>query len=158
MKLTIVTSDGKVCKDNLCYSSLTWDGTPADVHALQWLDISGSIEFLNGVNPNEDIAVLPDWANNAMASWQVAYDNAHKPAPEPLPPTADKNKLTASNLLSATDWTTVADVSNPSVSNPYLSNVSEFLTYRNVVRQYAVYPVAGNIVWPTLPTENWVKV
>ena len=44
------------------------------------------------------------------------------------------------------------------MSNPYLANQAEFITYRNEVRQYAVYPEAGNITWPTLPVENWVKV
>jgi hypothetical protein len=136
---------------------LVWAGTPDDVHALQWLDVSGSIEFVDGAQPNEDITVLPDWANNAMAAWQVAYDEAHNP-PAPLPPTAEQNKTTATNLLSKTDWTTIADVSNPATSNPYLSNVNEFLSYRNQVRQYAVYPVAGDINWPTVPQEVWVKV
>jgi len=72
--------------------------------------------------------------------------------------TADQNKATASALLSATDWSTIADVSNPATANPYLANQADFIAYRNAVRQYAVYPVAGNITWPILPTENWVKV
>jgi len=57
-------------------------------------------------------------------------------------------------LLSATDWTSIADVSNPAVSNPYLMNQSEFLSYRSQLRQLAVYPVA-NPVFPTAPTEKW---
>ena len=155
MKLSIIPSDGAVCKDDLCYINLIWQGTPIDVHALQWLDVSGSIEFIDSLKPNEDITVLPDWANNALASWQVAYDEAHQP---PAPPTAQQNKSTASNLLSKTDWTTIADVSDPAKSNPYLSNANEFLVYRNEVRQYAVYPVAGYITWPVVPQEVWVKI
>ena len=92
-------------------------------------------------------AIANGW-ENITGSW---------PLP-PAPPTADENKATASQLLSATDWTTIADVGNPQLSNPYLANQADFLTYRNAVRQYAVYPVAGNITWPILPTENWVKV
>lgn len=76
----------------------------------------------------------------------------------PEPPTAEQNKLTASSLLSQTDWTTIADIGNPQYCSPYLANQAEFIAYRNAVRQYAVYPVAGNIDWPTVPTENWVKV
>jgi len=94
-----------------------------------------------------DKAIANGW-ENITGSW---------PLP-PSPPTAEENKQTAAGLLSATDWTTIADVGNPQLSNPYLANQAEFLTYRNAVRQYAVYPVAGNITWPALPTENWVKV
>ena len=78
--------------------------------------------------------------------------------PPPYVPTAEVNKATATGLLQATDWTTIADVGNPAMSNPYLANQAEFIAYRNSVRQYAVYPVEGNIDWPTAPTENWVKV
>lgn len=78
--------------------------------------------------------------------------------PPPYVPTAQDNKSTATSLLQATDWTTIADVGNPQMSNPYLANQAEFIAYRNSVRQYAVYPVAGNITWPTEPTENWVSV
>ena len=62
----------------------------------------------------------------------------------------------ASALLSATDWTSISDVANPAVSNPYLMNQSAFLSYRSQLRQLAVYPVA-NPVWPTKPTEQWSK-
>jgi hypothetical protein len=77
---------------------------------------------------------------------------------EPPFPTANDNKATASALLSNTDWTSVADVGNPAMSNPYLANQAEFIAYRNAVRQYAVYPVAGNITFPTAPQEVWTKV
>lgn len=73
-------------------------------------------------------------------------------------PTASENKATASGLLSATDWTTIADVGNPQMANPYLANQSEFLAYRNTIRQIAVYPVAGNLTWATVPVEVWTKV
>jgi hypothetical protein len=94
-----------------------------------------------------DEAIANGW-ENITGSW---------PLP-PTPPTADQNKSTAAYLLSQTDWTTIADVGNPAMSNPYLANQAEFIAYRNTVRQYAVYPEAGNITWPTSPTENWVKV
>ena len=60
--------------------------------------------------------------------------------------------------LQATDWTTIPDVSDPTKSNPYLSNVQDFVVYRNAVRQYAINPVAGDINWPTLPQEVWTTV
>ena len=78
--------------------------------------------------------------------------------PAPYVPTADQNKATATQLLQTTDWTTIADVGNPQMSNPYLANQAEFIAYRNVVRQYAVYPTPGTIDWPTIPTEQWSQV
>ena len=148
MKLTIIPSDGAVYEDGVCYSDLTWAGTPPNVHALQWDNGSGWIEFNDG-SPNEDIDVLPLWAANAEAAWTEA--NTPKP---PEPPTAEANKQTAMGLLSATDWVNQPDVRNTAVS-PHLVNGQEFDAYRLQVRQIAVYPVAGDLTWPTLPTEVW---
>jgi hypothetical protein len=77
-----------------------------------------------------------------------------------VPPalTADENKATAVALLQATDWTTIADVGNPQMSNPYLANQAEFIAYRNTIRQIAIYPVAGDLVWATVPQEVWQAV
>lgn len=90
---------------------------------------------------------------------QQAIDNGWEnitsnwPLP-PEPPTAEENKATASQLLTATDWTTIADVVDP-INSPYLANQAEFITYRNLVRQIAVYSTAGDLVWPVKPTEIW---
>jgi len=149
MKLTIIPSDGAVYENDICYSNLTWQGTPPNVHALQWLDVSGSIEFNDG-SPNENITVLPQWADNAMDAWTVANT--------PSPPTAEQNKQAAVSKLQATDWATIPDVADPAKSNPYLSNAQDFVTYRNAVRQYAIYPVAGEINWPVVPQEVWTTV
>ena len=62
-----------------------------------------------------------------------------------------KNK--ASELLYATDWTTIPDVTNPA-NNPYLLNQADFIAYRNTVRALAVNPVT-NPTFPTKPTEQW---
>jgi hypothetical protein len=62
-------------------------------------------------------------------------------------------KRTASELLYATDWTTIPDVALPE-NNPYLTNQADFIAYRNQLRQLAVNP-AVNPVWPTKPTEQW---
>ena len=61
-------------------------------------------------------------------------------------------------LLQQTDWTTIPDVGDPTKANPYLANVVDFITYRNTVRQYAIYPVEGNINWPEVPAEVWQTV
>jgi len=96
-----------------------------------------------------------------IVSHQFTYVNGQfipVPQPEPVPPTAEQNKTAATQKLQTTDWITIPDVSDPTKSNPYLSNVQEFVTYRNAVRQYAVNPVAGYINWPTKPTEVWTTV
>lgn len=148
MKLTIIPSDGAVYEDGKCYAGLTWEGTPANVHALQWDTDAGWIEYNDGT-PNETINVLPTWAWNA----EVAWSEADMPKP-PVPPTADQNKQTAMVLLSDTDWVNQPDVRDPA-NSPHLTNAAEFDAYRLQVRQLAVHPVAGDLTWPTLPTEVW---
>ena len=150
MKLTIIPSDGAVYEDGLAYSNLVWEGTPPNVHALQWQDVAGWIEYID--QPNENITVLPEWADNAMAAWTVA--NTPVPPPPPVPPTAEQNKNTASQLLANTDWTTIPDIANP-INDPYLANQDEFIAYRNEIRKIAVYPTAGYLVWATPPIEVW---
>ena len=60
----------------------------------------------------------------------------------------------AKDILTATDWTSIPDVGNPTASNPYLVNQSAFIAYRSQIRALAINPVA-NPVWPTQPTEQW---
>lgn len=81
------------------------------------------------------------------------YEGSCQPKPIPVP-TAEENKATAVDKLSATDWTQTSDVSNPT-NNPYLMNVAQFSAYRDQVRQVAVNPVSGFIDWPTEPSAQW---
>lgn len=164
MKLTIIPSDGAVYENGVCYSNLTWEGTPANVHALQWNSDApftvddvvyyGWIEFNDGAS-NDNISVLPLWAGNAELAWDAAAN-----PPPPPPPTPEEiqeqNKAQASSLLQQTDWTATVDIANPQYSNPYLMNQNDFLAYRSQVREIAVNPPTTLVdVWPTLPTEQW---
>jgi hypothetical protein len=81
---------------------------------------------------------------------QVAYD------PVAVQEEADKLscKAQATSILQTTDWTSIADVGDPTKANPYLVNQAEFIAYRSTVRGYAVNPVV-NPVFPTQPTEQW---
>ena len=65
------------------------------------------------------------------------------------------NKSQATLLLQQTDWTTIPDVSDPAVSDPYLVNSAEFATYRNQVRKIAVNPPVIVDAWPVKPEEVW---
>jgi hypothetical protein len=66
----------------------------------------------------------------------------------------DSCKAQATSILSATDWTSIADVGDPTKSNPYLVNQAAFISYRSTVRNLAVNPVVDP-VFPTAPTEEW---
>jgi hypothetical protein len=74
MKLTIIKNDGAVYKDSVSYSDLSLPTVPSDVHALQWNDSVGHIEFVDNVKANEAITELPSWANDALTAWQSAYE------------------------------------------------------------------------------------
>lgn len=151
MKLTIIPTDGAVYQDSVVYLNLEWSGTPAGVHALQWQDIEGWIEYTDPNIPNEYINTLPQWANNAMDAWTVAN------TPKPIPPiTAVDNKLKASTLLRETDWVTLPDVLDTTIL-PYLTNQAEYLVYRAALRVIVVEPIDGDMIFPIKPTAQWIK-
>jgi len=76
MKLTIIPVDGAVYKDGYSYSGLNLAAAPSNVHALQWKDTKGWIEFTDnddGTKPqNEVITELPSWANACVTKWDEA--------------------------------------------------------------------------------------
>lgn len=79
MRLTIIPSDGSVYKNFFSYSGLDLSFVPADIHALQWYDTYGEVEFkrqfIDGqmVHPqNQIITELPSWANQAVTKWEEA--------------------------------------------------------------------------------------
>lgn len=74
MKLTIIKNDGAVYKDNVSYANLSLPTVPSDVHALQWNNDKGHIEFVDNIKANEAITELPSWANDALTAWQTAYE------------------------------------------------------------------------------------
>ena len=95
------------------------------------------------------VTIRGDVAYNAQDN-EVSYDLAAVDAQ------AAKNtcKAQATTILNATDWTSIADVGDPTKSNPYLVNQAAFISYRSTVRNLAVNPVVDP-VWPTPPTEQW---
>jgi hypothetical protein len=76
MRLSIIRADGAVYKDGVSYSGLDLSNVPANIHALQWYETEGEVEFIN--NPdrtkpqNELIAELPAWANACVTKWNEA--------------------------------------------------------------------------------------
>ena len=153
MELTIIPIDGSVRKNGVEYIQLDLSSCaiPSNIRALQWQETLGWLEFWD--KQNEDITELPSWVDSCLSIWNVA----NTPVP-PSPPTEEQNKQKAIKLLQKTDWSSIPEVSDPTKSNPYLSNANDFVTYRNAVRQYALNPVAGDITWPTSPQEVWTTV
>jgi hypothetical protein len=71
MKLTIITSDKTVYVDGVSYGELVLSTIPSNIHALQWKESSGWIEFNDG-QTNEPIDILPQWAIDSVTVWAVA--------------------------------------------------------------------------------------
>ncbi len=73
-RVTIIVDDGAVYLDELTYISLDFSdcGIPEDVHALQWLNGEGEIEFRSNEVQNEKITELPDWALKCVTKWEEA--------------------------------------------------------------------------------------
>jgi len=83
MKLSIIVPDKTVYKDRpfyngrISYTLENWaesptasGGPPANIHALQWDETSGHIEYKDGSN-NTIIDALPSWANQAVIAWEL---------------------------------------------------------------------------------------
>lgn len=86
-RITIIPSDGFISIDGVSkFQPFDFSGCliPSDIHALQWYNNRGWIEFTDDDDPftpkqaNEDINELPTWANACVEVW-----NAWQP---PLPP------------------------------------------------------------------------
>ena len=118
-----------------------------DYAAILSLNYIGAQWSLNG-----DSYEGLEWHDSTPKPTQAELDALWIPTQEADSKAA--NKATASSLLACTDWTTIADVASPT-NNPYLGNQADFIAYRNVIRAIAVYPPAGQVTWPTAPTEIW---
>lgn len=96
----------------------------------------------------EWIIAPDDFDIDKMSEYEVVDGNL-------IYPYAKLNKQQASILLTATDWTTIPDVSDPALSDPYLTNAAEFAAYRSAVRKIAVNPPNEFIIFPPTPNEIW---
>jgi len=103
-----------------------------------------------------DEPIIAVQSDTAQIGWTYIDDQFIAPfVPPPTPEELIAQcKTTASGILASTDWTSIADVGDPTKANPYLVNQAEFIAYRSTVRGYAVNPVVDPI-WPTQPTEQW---
>lgn len=79
MRLIIIPVDGFVSVDGINKFQpldLSTCGIPQEIHALQWYENRGWIEFRDDDDPftpkraNEGILVLPEWANKSIQVWE----------------------------------------------------------------------------------------
>lgn len=95
MKITIIPDDSfvSVNGDSSHHPlDLTICNIPSGVHALQWFDSKGWIEFNDPADPfspkpqNQIIEALPVWALNCVEAWKAWT------LPEPQEPVAEKDQ------------------------------------------------------------------
>lgn len=81
MKITVLNDDNAIGFEGVFYNGLDFSTVPDNLHALQWNDTKGEIEFYvdkEGVKPpNEKITELPNWVMPLKPQWDAA-DTAKK--------------------------------------------------------------------------------
>ena len=70
MKLTVVTSDLTVIKDNEAYIVADLSHLDKNIHAIQWQDTTGEIEYLDST-PNLVINDITPY-NQCVTDWETA--------------------------------------------------------------------------------------
>lgn len=131
MKLTIIPSDSFIAIDGYSIANLNFNDVPENIHALQWDDSNGHIEYKND-DANTFILELPSWSEQLVLDWKSAknsIDNAPKPSPDDI---EEFNKALAKSALSKTDWSVLPDVE--------LKNAADFIFYRAELRKFIFNP------------------
>jgi hypothetical protein len=91
------------------------------------------------------------WYSDTPKPTQAELDALAIPTQETIAKQSCKKQ--ASDLLYATDWTTIPDVADPA-NSPYLTNQAAFIAWRNQIRALAINPVVDP-VFPPKPEEMW---
>lgn len=107
----------------------------------------------------------PDYASKFIEApdevtfgWSLNNNVWSPPAQLTVDQIKSQNKLQASQLLQATDWAAIPTIADPQYSDPYLTNQSDFLSYRNQLRTIAINPPETLVeIWPTKPETIWSK-
>lgn len=75
-RVTVIVDDNAVYLDDGVYLNLNLSqcNIPSDVHALQFKNGQGEIEYRDS-RPNLSITELPDWAYSCIELWEQARLN-----------------------------------------------------------------------------------
>jgi len=82
MRLTIISDDQLIGKDGVNYSELDMTQLASNVHAVQWYDTWGEVEYkpaiTNGQKTIPQNAIIESISDYqwAVDAWQVAHDAA----------------------------------------------------------------------------------
>ena len=145
MKLTVVTSDLTVIKDNEAYIVADLSHLDKNIHAIQWQDTTGEIEYIDNT-PNLFINDITPF-NQCITDWETAKA---KYISDNTPTEAESEaafKSYRNSLLSESDWTQLPD-------NGLTSDcVKAFVTYRENIRTIRKTN-PSNPTWPTAPEND----
>jgi hypothetical protein len=77
MRVTIIPKDGFVSIDNVGFSEIDLSFIPNEIHAIQWYEKFGEIEYkdeFGRITRNEELSSLDDltYFDQVYAKWEVA--------------------------------------------------------------------------------------
>jgi hypothetical protein len=149
--LVRVRDTGAVMYQQEFLKTFTNTSFPAQI-TEEVLNSLGADVVLNGAQPTPTFyqAVAQDGVEQVGSQWFTKFICVDMSQEAKNAKDADfkaANKATAENLLSATDWTQVADV--------FLLNKQAFVDYRAAIRAIALNPPVIVENWAVKPEEQW---
>lgn len=79
-QITIIKDDSKVVVDGFAVQIPDMSFVPDEIHALQWKNSKGWIEYKQDENDdkphNLEITELPSWVSDCLSSWDVESTKA----------------------------------------------------------------------------------
>ena len=148
-RLTIVVDDGAVYIGKQGYSDmdLTPCNIPSDIHAVQWENNKGVMEYRD-FRQNEEIFEITDWMQSCINLYYTTDYNIKNPSPPTVEEIRMMNEGHAKVLLFQSDWAALADTN--------LQNQAEWDAYRAALRAIVQNPPDTLIeTWPTKPEAIW---
>jgi len=155
MRLTIIKDDNCVVKDSVAVNVTDVSYVPANVHAVQWYDSKGEVEYNDGT-ANLEITELGIYAQ-ASTDHQAALDAeaASLKAAEDAINWTENFKSVRNEKLKNSDWTRLDDITLTS------DKKTAWATYRQALRDLPTTKsgtdkeLAENVNhsdWPTQPS------
>ena len=87
MRLTIIREDDMIYVDKIGVK-VDCSSLPSNVHAIQWNDSSGTIEFVDNIKPPETITDISEY-QSYIDAWNIAYNEQLERQTKRLPNTSN---------------------------------------------------------------------